>query len=396
MVKDATIHLVLSIAVSHGWSLRQLNMQNMFLHGVLEDEVYMRQPPGYKDKNLPHHVCRLDKAIYGLKQAPRAWYSRLSDKLQKLSFMASKGDTSLFFLNNKDVTIFVLVYVYDIIMASSSSSAMIALLRNLEKDFALKDLGDLHYFLVIEVTKINNGILLSQHKYAIKLPKRAGMLSCKPVNTPLSTTEKLTAHEGNVLGPIDSTAYRSLVGGLQYLTLTGPYLAFSINKVCQYLHAPIIVHLTAVKRILGFVKGTLKVGLQILKSPSMLVSGFYDADWAGCLDDRQSIGRFAIFLGSNLESSSPHKQPTVSRSSTEAEYMAIVNATTEIMWIQTLLQELSIQHTSVVSLLCDNLSTTYLSANPVFHARTKHIEVDYHFVRERVARKQLDIRFIST
>jgi hypothetical protein len=131
------------------------------LCGVQEEEVYMRQPPGYEDKNSPHHVCRLDKAIYGLKQAPRAWYSRLSDKLQKLGFMASKGDTSLFFLRNKDVMIFVLVYVDDIIVASSSPSATTTLLRNLEKDFALKDLGDLHYFLGIEVTKINNGILLS-------------------------------------------------------------------------------------------------------------------------------------------------------------------------------------------------------------------------------------------
>jgi hypothetical protein len=106
VVKAATIHLVLSIVVSHGWRLQQLDMQNAFLHGVLEEEVYMRQPPGYEDKNSPHHVCRLDKAIYGLKQAPRAWYSRLSDKLQRLSFIASKGDTLLFFLNNKDVTIF--------------------------------------------------------------------------------------------------------------------------------------------------------------------------------------------------------------------------------------------------------------------------------------------------
>jgi hypothetical protein len=138
------------------------------------------------------------------------------------------------------------------------------------------------------------------------------------------------------------------------------------------------------------------MGLQILKSPSMLVSRFSDANWAGCLDDRRSTEGFSIFLGSNLVSWSAHKQPTVSRSSTEAEYKVIANGTAEIMWIQILLQELGIQHPSVASLWCDNLDATYLSANLGFHARTKHIDVDYHFVRERVARKQLNIQFIST
>jgi hypothetical protein len=173
-------------------------------------------------------------------------------------------------------------------------------------------------------------------------------------------------------------------------------LAFSVNKVCQYLHAPTTLHLVAVKRILRFVKGTINLGLRIVKNPSMVVSGFSDADWAGCLDDRRSTGGFAVFLGTNLISWSARKQPTVSRSSTEAEYKSIANATAEIMWVQTMLRELGIPQPSTAMLWCDNLGATYLSANPVFHARTKHIEVDYHFVRERVARKQLDIRFIST
>jgi hypothetical protein len=377
--------------VSNGWSLRQLDVQNAFLHGVLEEEVYMRQPPGYESKETPHFVCKLDKAIYGLKQAPRAWYSRLSSKLQKLGFVPSKGDTSLFFFKNQDIQIYVLVYVDDIIVASSSQDATTALLKNLEKDFALKDLGELHYFLGIEVSKINDGILLTQNKYAVDLLKKTGMLACKPVSTPLSTSEKLSAHTGELLGPVDATHYRSIVGGLQYLTLTRPDLAFSVNKVCQYLHAPTTLHLVAVKRILRFVKGTINLGLRIVKDPSMVVSGFSDADWAGCLDDRRSTGGFAVFLGTNLISWSARKQPTVSRSSTEAEYKSIANATAEIMWVQTMLRELGIPQPSTAMLWCDNLGATYLSANPVFHARTKHIEVDYHFVRERVARKQLDI-----
>jgi hypothetical protein len=144
------------------------------------------------------------------------------------------------------------------------------------------------------------------------------------------------------------------------------------------------------------VRGTADLGLQIIRSDSMLVSGFSDVDWAGCADDRRSTDGFVVFLGSNLVSWSARKQPTVSRSSTEAEYKVIANVAAEIMWIQTLLDELGIPHPSTASVWCDNLGATYLSANPVFHARTKHIEVDYHFIREQLTRKQLNIRFIST
>jgi hypothetical protein len=166
VVKAATIRIILSIAASNGCNMRQLDVQNVFLHGVLEEEVYMRQPPSYENRENPNFVCQLDKAIYGLKQAPRALYSRLSSKLISLGFTPSKGDTSLFFLNNQGTTMFVLVYVDGIIVVSSSTKATDSLLKSLKKEFALKDLEDLHYFLRIEVTKVQNGILLSQSKYA--------------------------------------------------------------------------------------------------------------------------------------------------------------------------------------------------------------------------------------
>jgi hypothetical protein len=162
VVKATTIRVILYVAVSRGWSLRQLDVQNAFLHGVLEEEVYMRQPPGYEDKSLPNYVCKLDKALYGLKQAPRAWYSRLSMKLQSLGFKPSRADTSLFFYNKGNISMFVLIYVDDIIVASSMPSATTTLLSDLNKEFALKDLGNLHYFLGIEVNKVSDGIILSQ------------------------------------------------------------------------------------------------------------------------------------------------------------------------------------------------------------------------------------------
>jgi histone deacetylase 1/2 len=248
----------------------------------------------------------------------------------------------------------------------------------------------------IEVKSINQGIVLTQEKYARDLLNRVGLKSCKALPTPLSASEKLSVAEGESLGPEDSTRYRSIVGALQYLTLTRPDIAFSVNKVCQFLHAPTTTHWTAVKRILRYVSGTVGLGLSFRKSSSTLVSAFSDADWAGCVDDRRSTGGFAVYFGSNLISWSARKQATVSRSSTEAEYKSLANATAEIIWIESLLGELGIQRNQTSCLWCDNMGATYLSANPIFHAKTKHIEIDFHFVRERVSRKQLEIRFIPS
>jgi histone deacetylase 1/2 len=266
----------------------------------------------------------------------------------------------------------------------------------LKKDFPLKDLGELNYFLGIDVRKDKEGIVLAQEKYTREILARVGMLKCKSSVTPLSASEKLSKYEGDVLNPSDSTKYRSVVGGLQYLTLIGPDLAFAVDKVCQFLHAPTSVHWSAVKRILRYIAFTLDVGLRIRKTSSTLVNAFSDADWAGSIDDRRSTRGFAVYLGSNLISWSARKQATVSRSSTEVEYKTMANATAEVIWAESLLTELGVKFRRPSRLQCDNLGATYLSANHVFHARAKHIEIDFHFVRERVAKKLLEVRFIAS
>jgi histone deacetylase 1/2 len=344
----------------------------------------VNQPPRYESLEFPDYVCKLDKAIYGLKQAPRVWYSRLSSKLLNLGFVASKLDTSLFIYKHSGVTLYMLVYVDDIIVTGSCDKTISTLLKELRSEFALKELVDLHFFLGIEVNQTSDGIFLSQEKYALDLLQRVGMKNCKPLPTPLSSSEKLSAFKGEPLTAEDCTRYRSIVGGLQYLTITRPDISFSVNKICLYLHAPTAAHWSTAKRILRFVKGTLKFRLHLSKS-SMQLHAFSDADWGGDLDDRRSTGGFAIFLGQNLVSWSARKQATVSRSSTEAEYEAVANATAVLIWMQSLLGELGIHLKEPPSMWCDNLGATYLQANPVFHARTKHIEIDYHFVRERVA-----------
>jgi histone deacetylase 1/2 len=186
--------------------------------------------------------------------------------LSSLGFIHSKADTSIFLYNKSGIIIYVLVYVDDIIVTSSSDLAIAVLLRDLNENFAIKDLGDLHYFLGIEVKKIHNGLVLTQEKYATDLIAKVGMSGCKAVPTPLSSTKQLSLIDGIPLGPDDTTNYRSVVGGLQYLTLTRPDMSYLVNKVCQFLHVPNIANWSAVKRILRYIQDTLKVGITFVRS----------------------------------------------------------------------------------------------------------------------------------
>jgi hypothetical protein len=253
VVKMATIRIILSIVVSKNWCLRQFDVQNAFLHGILEEDVYMKQPPRYVSSTHLLHVCKLDKALYRLKQAPQAWYNMLSMKLIQLGFMVSKANTSLFIYNKSGIMIYLLVYVDDIIVTSSSPTVVTALLNDLRLYFVLKDLGDLHFFLGIQATRSPEGLALSPEEYTKEILQRASMHKCKPIKTSLAVSEKLSVNNGSTLGDEEASKYRSIVGDLQYLTLTRLDIAFAVNRVCQFLHSPTELHMAAVKRILRYV-----------------------------------------------------------------------------------------------------------------------------------------------
>ncbi|KAM0053531.1 putative RNA-directed DNA polymerase [Helianthus debilis subsp. tardiflorus] len=407
VIKPATIRTILSLAVTNKWSLRQrqLDVQNAFLHGDLQETVYMRQPPGFVDQTRPDHVCLLHKSLYGLKQAPRAWFTKLSMALLQLGFHGSKTDPSLFILNSSGTLVYLLVYVDDIIITGNHSRAVNDVIKDLSSMFALKDLGQLHYFLGIEVVHHGSDLVLSQRKYILDILHRAGLADCKPVSSPMSTSHVFLPDDSPLLD--DPSRYRQTVGALQYATLTRPDIAFAVNKVCQFMHAPTENHWAGVKRILRYLKGTTHFGLLFRHNTGSRLQAFSDShwatnlrafsdsDWAGCPLDRRSTGGYAIYLGSNLISWSARKQRTVSRSSTESEYKAIADTVAELIWLKSLLHELGLV-SKAPTLWCDNLGATYLSANPVFHARTKHVEVDYHFVREQVIQEKLNVKFIST
>ncbi|GJU41913.1 ribonuclease H-like domain-containing protein [Tanacetum coccineum] len=381
VVKSATIRTVLSLYVSQQWPIQQLAIMNAFLNGDLSEIVYMYQPPGFVDSCYPNHVCLLQRSLYGLKQAPHAWFQRFAGYATRAGFSPSRCDSSLFIYTQGSQVAYLLIYVDDIILTASSPVLLQQIVDSLHKEFDMTDLGALNYFLGISAVRHPTGLFLSQKKYARQLLERAHMVNCNPSRTPIDTDSKLGPDGVPVQDP---TLYRSLAGGLQYLTFTRPDLSYAVQQVCLYMHDPREPHFAALKRIMRYVQGTLELGLQLYASATTSLVGYTDADWAGCPSTRRSTSGYCVFLGDNLLSWSAKRQHTISRSSAEAEYRGVANVVVETAWICNLLRELHSPLLIATLVYYDNVSAIYMSANPVQHQRTKHIEIDLHFVRDMI------------
>ena len=231
----------------------------LFLNGDLAEEVFMVQPKGFTSSDASQ-VCKLNKVLYGLKQAPRAWFTKLSHTLHQFGFSSAKSDVSLFTQFSPTSTVYILVYIDDILITGNDPVEIYSLIQQLNTIFSLKDLSEMSYFLGVEVNPSpTGGLHLSQKKYISDLLHRVGMRSAKPVPTPMISNLKLSAHGSTVFS--DLALYRSVVGGLQYATITGPDISFAVNKVSQFMHSTLEDHWTAVKRILRYLAGTLDQGL---------------------------------------------------------------------------------------------------------------------------------------
>ncbi|GKE74395.1 ribonuclease H-like domain-containing protein, partial [Tanacetum coccineum] len=266
-------------------------------------------------------------------------------------------------------------------------------IRSLHQEFAMTDLGPLNYFQGISVTRDFSGLFLSQKKYAIGILERAHMVNCNPSQTLVDTESKLGG-DGDPVS--DLTLYRSLAGSLQYLTFTRPDISYAVQQVCLYMHDPREPHFAALKRILRYIRGTLAYGLQLFSSSTTDLVAYSDADWAGCPTTRRPTSGYCVFLGNNLLSWSSKRQPTLSRSSAEAEYRGVANVVAETCWLRNLLHELHTPLSSATLVYCDNVSVVYLSCNSVQHQRTKHIEIDIHLVRDLVVAGQVRVLHVPS
>jgi hypothetical protein len=297
VIKPTTIRLILSVALSHNWSLKQLDVNTAFLHCQLNEQVFMHQPAGFIDQSHPHHVCSLQKSIYGLKQAHRACYTALHSSLLALGFFNSQSDSSLFIYAQDGILIYVLVYVDDLILIGNNNSFVQHVVNSLGATFSLKELSDLHYFLGVKVIPVQQGLFLSQNRYIHDLFSRLNMASAKTIHTSMSVSAKLLLHDGSA--GCDATEYRRTIGSLQYLSLTHPDLGFAVNRLAQFMHKPSVTHWQHVKCLLRYIKQTIHFSLLLRRQSNPVLWGFSDADWGGDLDDRKSTTAYIIFLGDN-------------------------------------------------------------------------------------------------
>ena len=385
VAKLHTIRVVLSLAVNLEWELWQMDVKNAFLQGELEDEVYMRPPPGLEDTIESGKVFKLNKAIYGLKQSPRAWYHKLSNTLMERGFKRSEADHTLFTITSQEGIVVILVYVDDIIISGNDKVGIQDTKSFLKSVFDIKDLGELKYFLGIEVCRSKEGLFISQRKYTLDLLNEVGKLGSRPVASPLEVDFQVNREGEKGNEPYeDASQYRRLVGKLIYLTITRPDICYSVNQVSQHMQAPTVHHWNMVNRILKYLKGAPGQGIWMGCNKNTELVGYCDADYAGDHGDRRSTTGYCTFIGGNLVTWKSKKQKVVSMSSAESEYRAMRKLTTELIWLKALLKDLGVESSKPITMHCDNQAAIHIASNSVFHERTKHIEVDCHKVREQV------------
>ncbi|CAL1397608.1 unnamed protein product [Linum trigynum] len=392
-----TIRTLLALAAHHNLTVYQLDVKSAFLYGDLAEDVYVEQPQGFVVAGEERKVYKLNKALYGLKQAPRAWYSKIENYFHRAGFERSTYEHTLFIKRSGESFLMVSIYVDDLMYTSNSSSMIEEFKVSMKAEFEMTDPGKLRYFLGVEIIQNDQGIYLSQHKYIKEILEKFRLSACNFVRNPIAPGIKLTKAGDGV--PVNPTEYKQLIGSLLYVTVTRPDIMYVVCLLSRFMESPMRQHLLAAKRVLRYLKGTSKFGLWYQKdSGEDNLIGYTDSDYAGDQDDRKSTSGYTFFLAGAAVSWASKKQPVVTLSTTEAEFVAASYCAAQGVWLRRILDQMGWSSCveGATKIFCDNNSTIKLSKNPVLHGRSKHIDVRFHFLRELAKEEVVELVYCGT
>ena len=401
VVKLVSIRTVLALTALLDLELEQLDVKTTFLHGDLDEEIYMDQPEGFVQGRSRRLVCKLRKSLYGLRQSPRQWYKKFDSFMVSQNFIRSEYDHCVYFKSFNGIFIILVLYVDDMLIASKSMEEINRLKAQLSRTFEMKDLGAAKHILGMEIhrDRKNGKLWLSQQKYVEKVLEKFGMNNVKPVNVPLASHFKLSSD----LSPrtneekkyMSRVPYANAVGNLMYaMVSTRPDISHAVGVVSRFMANPGEEHWRAVKWVLRYLRGTSDHCISF-DGHEGTVCGYVDVDYAGDLDKRRSTTGYVFTLAGGVISWMSKLQETVALSTTEAEYIAASDACKEAIWLKGLLDEIG-RTQEKVNVFCDSQSAIHLATNPAYHSKTKHIDVRYHFVRHVIEGGKVVLKKVRT
>ncbi|GKC21591.1 putative ribonuclease H-like domain-containing protein, partial [Tanacetum coccineum] len=387
------IRIFLAFASYMGFIVYQMDVKSALLYGIIYEEVYMSQPLGFVDPKFPKKVYKVVKALYGLHQAPKAWYATLSTFLLKSRYRRGTIVKTLFIKKDKNDIMLVQVYVDDIIFRSTKRSWCDEFEALMKSRFQMSSMGELTFFLGLQVKQKEDGIFISHDKYVAEILKKFYFASVKTASTLIETHKSLTKDEE--AADVDEHLYRSMIGSLIYLTASRPNIMFTVYACSRFQVTPKTLHLHVIKRIFRYLKGKPKLGLWYPRVSSFDLESYSDSDYAGANLDRKSTTRGCQFLSRRLISWQCKKRTIVATSTTEAEYVATANYYGQVLWIQNQMLDYGFNFINT-KIYIDNERTICIVKNPLFHSKTKHIEIRHHFIRDAYEKKLIQVLKIHT
>ncbi|GBE87024.1 hypothetical protein SCP_1002700 [Sparassis crispa] len=403
VVRLESIRAILALAVVNNWEIGQMDVKGAYLNGDLQEEIYMRQPEGFDDGS--GRICRLRKTLYGLKQSGREWNRKLHRELTELGYKRLEADPCVYLWERKEGEVQIItVWVDDLLLFTNSPKLMEELKRDLQDLFEVTDLGEPQKIVGIEIERDREAgkIQISQQHYIESILKRYQLENANAVGMPLDPNVAFTAEDENEEAD-DRLAggYASMVGSLMYAAVgTRPDISYAVQTLSKYTACPRPVHWTAAKRVLRYLAGTRDLHITYTRRDSdapngNIIGGYTDTDYASD-HDRKSVSGHVFYLGGGAVAWSSKKQTTTATSSTEAEYTALAHATRQAIWLRNLLAELGFAQEEPTEIYCDNQAAIAIARDPQYHARSKHFDVQNHFVREKVENGIIQLCYCPT